>query len=717
MGFRKASAALALLALAAPSTALADGKPYVDATRGDRPARERTSAQALSRRLGAQAVVDVDNATGTPRVLGRLNGTLTGPSAGSPTAIADAYVRSHLSDLGLTTSDLDTLAKPEAATAPSGITEVRWAQSLDGIPSANTELRVSVTRDGRVLNVLGSPAHAMEVDSTTPSLDAGEAIRAVQDDVGAFKSLSKTKGPSGTTQFTTFRGGSSASLQLLQRSDGTVLVWRVYYDAAPAEVYDAIVDARTGDVLKRANITKSISNGLVWQRYAVVGAQQLVDIGNGGAWLSDSATTLNGPNVHAWSDLADGDGDGDPDHNPVDPGEEIDRSGGAFAFTFQNAGGCPNDHACGWSGGNTWTTNRAQTTVQAFYFANKFHDHLAAAPIGFTAGFENGDKLLLQTDDGANGTGGTPDARHRNNANMSTPREGQSATMQMYLFTGLGFRNVSGSDDAAIVYHEYTHGLSSRLVKDGSGAGAVNSPQAGAMGEAWSDWYATDFLVNEGVEADTGADGELDMGAGTDSVAHNLRSEPIDCALHSATTACRGVFLRGGYTYGDFGKIARTGPEVHADGEIWAQTLWDIRKTLGSALAEQLITDGMRLSPPEPSFLDERNAIMQADINLGGAHLTQLWTVFANRGMGYFAGTFDGSDTSPTEDTTMPPPANTPTGSITGTVINAETGGPLASAKVGIAGLTSGVYNFSATTDLNGNYRINGVPEGFYPRL
>src|SRR3954469_16929277 len=105
MGFRKASAALALLALAAPATALADGKPYVDATRGDRPARERTSAQALTKRLGAQAVVDVDNATGTPRVLAKLDGTLTGPSSGSPEEIADAYVRAHLPELGLTSAD------------------------------------------------------------------------------------------------------------------------------------------------------------------------------------------------------------------------------------------------------------------------------------------------------------------------------------------------------------------------------------------------------------------------------------------------------------------------------------------------------------------------------------------------------------------------------------------------------------------------------------
>ena len=37
----------------------------------------------------------------------------------------------------------------------------------------------------------------------------------------------------------------------------------------------------------------------------------------------------------------------------------------------------------------------------------------------------------------------------------------------------------------------------------------------------------------------------------------------------------------GGYTYADYGNVVG-GPEVHADGEIWAQTLWDLRDRLGS---------------------------------------------------------------------------------------------------------------------------------------
>ncbi len=52
---------------------------------------------------------------------------------------------------------------------------------------------------------------------------------------------------------------------------------------------------------------------------------------------------------------------------------------------------------------------------------------------------------------------------------------------------------------------------------------------------------------------------------------------------------------------------------MHASGEVWAQTLWDLRRRFGHAKADMLITRGMELSPPEPSMLDMRNAILQAD--------------------------------------------------------------------------------------------------------
>ena len=86
-------------------------------------------------------------------------------------------------------------------------------------------------------------------------------------------------------------------------------------------------------------------------------------------------------------------------------------------------------------------------------------------------------------------------------------------------------------------------------------------------------------------------------------------------------------------------------------------------------MAETLVTDGMRLSPPEPSMLDMRNAILSADqADFGGANEADIWEVFRARGMGYFAGVVDGDDTDPIEDFTPTPVDGGPTGTVTGVV-------------------------------------------------
>ena len=67
-------------------------------------------------------------------------------------------MRANLAALGLDEGDLDTLREPSTSSS-GGVTTVRWRQAVDGIPAADSELRVNVTRDGRVLSVLGAPAH------------------------------------------------------------------------------------------------------------------------------------------------------------------------------------------------------------------------------------------------------------------------------------------------------------------------------------------------------------------------------------------------------------------------------------------------------------------------------------------------------------------------------------------------------------------------------
>ncbi len=71
---------------------------------------------------------------------------------------------------------------------------------------------------------------------------------------------------------------------------------------------------------------------------------------------------------------------------------------------------------------------------------------------------------------------------------------------------------------------------------------------------------------------------------------------------------------------------------------------------MGSDTAQALITEGMRMAPPEPSFLDMRNAILAAETGLPGDHRNAVWTVFARRGMGYWAHADGAGDVDPDED-------------------------------------------------------------------
>ncbi len=86
--------------------------------------------------------------------------------------------------------------------------------------------------------------------------------------------------------------------------------------------------------------------------------------------------------------------------------------------------------------------------------------------------------------------------------------------MQMYLFGRGRYGRYDGAMDASMVYHEYAHGLSERLVTDAQGFGALIGAQPGAIAEGTSDFYAMDYLAQTepGLVPDGGAQGEVRVG-------------------------------------------------------------------------------------------------------------------------------------------------------------------------------------------------------------
>ena len=113
----------ALLAVAAPASSAghaARGRGQLSRTRVNFDIRARGGAAMapsartararieLAHRLGTQGVIQSDPLTGTLRMVGRLDGYLTGRSTRPAKTVAIGYVRSSLAAFGLTKADLRT---------------------------------------------------------------------------------------------------------------------------------------------------------------------------------------------------------------------------------------------------------------------------------------------------------------------------------------------------------------------------------------------------------------------------------------------------------------------------------------------------------------------------------------------------------------------------------------------------------------------------------
>ncbi len=247
----------------------------------------------------------------------------------------------------------------------------------------------------------------------------------------------------------------------------------------------------------------------------------------------------------------------------------------------------------------------------------------------------------------------------RDNANQITLQDGIPGITNQYLFQPIAAAFYSpcadGGLDMSIIGHEYTHAISNRMI--GGPDEGITSEQGGAMGESWGDLVAAEYLISHGYP--TGANPWAVGPYATGNRAAGIRDYPIN---------------RNPLQYGDYG-FDSTGPEVHADGEIWNGVQYDVRRALvrryadrfpagderlqrrcasGTATSSplpaercpgnrrwvQLVFDSFLLQQGATSMLDARDAMLAADrMRFGGANQRTLWTAFARRGMGVDART------------------------------------------------------------------------------
>jgi hypothetical protein len=505
--------------------------------------------------------------------------------------------------------------------------------------------------------------------------------------------------------------------------------WLTYTETGSVAAYEHVIDAATGATLYRRSTVNFDGSGDAYVHENYPGANgdtsggrphhvDLIKLG----YLKPAANFPKGKYVTAWPDLND---DNKRQKSETTALPKSRRQAWQMRLKpFKTASPdeltCTRNYICSWdpTKARSWRKNMAHDALEGLYLTSRFSEYLAKAPYGFNRASGNftrgdGDPVDLNGIDGANTDHGLPDGNHVNNANFSTPPDGRRPRMQMYLNYS-PYLAASSSDDFPTLGHEFTHGVSNRLVVNSNNHSTLHSFQAGGMGEGWGDFYALEYLVTRGYATNTAEPGELtlDLYLGKNQ-AGITRTEALDCGVDDTSNQC--IQLDGdpgGYTYDDVGD-GQLGTAVHDAGEAWSQTLWDIREELGHRVTMGIVTEGMRLSANNPSMLDMRDAILAADEHMyGGAHYDELWAAFAARGMGFYAGSDGGNDAAPAADFSVPPPAGTPPGSITGTVTDTA-GNPVPGAVVRVKGRSE----LSDVADANGDYEITGVPQGTWPAV
>ncbi len=526
-----------------------------------RPARRLDGQRRLRRALGRAGTLRISPDTGTPSLVARRGGFLTGRRGGSARSIALGYLRDNSAAFGLDADDLRSLRVYRSYRTRRGLRHVELHQYHRGVPAYDNVIRANV-QGGRLVSVSGAPKPDLEVPSTEPRLSAVDAARRALADVGVRRPVTQLR-QRGASRATRLSGGDRANLSLFagRRRHPVGL------EPVPAHRPRVGVPQRGGRPHRRraqahqhggarpgARLRPSAHDRQRGRHHAHRVHHRARIPGS-----SSPYSVLRGDNAHVYSDQDDDTyyvcgsedcfaagqagsrrcaGDrararalGPPRRSGTSPRcptrPPVPTHARPLAAPGTRRGSRPPSppgttgrptapspaRSCSGSSTTSTTTSRPTTGVQFDDSSGNFEEVSDPGAVG-------GDAVRAQADDGASTQSANfPDAAHRNNANMITPPELDSngdpepyraPQMQMYLFGGSA-HDVNGTDDAEIVYHEYTHGLSNRLV-DPAGTGGLFTAQGGAMGEAWSDWYAADYLDRAGPRRGRAGRGGPDRG-------------------------------------------------------------------------------------------------------------------------------------------------------------------------------------------------------------
>ncbi len=636
----------------------------------------------------------------TPNVSEQNIRWLTAPTtANRATALRD-FIKGYNELIGLTDEQIDTLRTAANYVNPDGnLSFVRLEQEINGIPVFRGEMTAGFRNNGQMIRVVNNLAPGMEYGRLSANFgDPLDAVTtAAKHTNHELRAEDVTRNDAESTDLRVVFGGgdwaTTAEKMYFPTEPGVavpswrVLIWR------PVNAYYVIVDAQSGVVLWHKNISDDQTQAATYQIYgnsnAYINAADHAaplspgpndpGLGTQGALLTRTNVTLignegaNSFNNNGWVTDATNITDGNANEAGIDRvspnGVDAPMVGApnrVFDSTWNPPPGSP-------APGDDPLTAQAQrgAVIQMFYLMNLYHDEL------YKRGFNEPARNFQHDNFGRGGIGADrvssegQDSSGTNNANFSTPADGGRGRMQMFLWTG-PTPDRDGTADAAIVIHEVTHGTSNRTHGNGSGLGN----QGGMMGEGWGDWYAHTMTAEptDPINAVYGLGGYslLDLGGpwtanhyygirrfptavkaftgGPNNLPHNPLTfghinTGCDTTLGTPTTAVSSAYPRNP-------KIATSGScsQVHNAGEIWKSALWEVRALMiarlgfavGTTRVLDVVTNGMKTAPLNPTMLQERDAIVAiaAAIPLGPettADADDVREGFRIRGMGCFA--------------------------------------------------------------------------------
>jgi extracellular elastinolytic metalloproteinase len=574
---------------------------------------------------------------------------LTGPSRLTPREISRDFLRTQAPQQQIAASDIDAAyIDREYRTAHNGVTHLLYRQQFQGLDVDNAEWVVNIDSEGQVINAGGTlsrgPRDSVPAPDSIPAMSSiRAAARAVNAETAArFSPIENGPRPRG-------KGVRFAGSSFPGDIDAIPVWWSVKGELRPAwkfGIFDTdgitrwsiVVDGETRKVLSKVNLTmrQSGPRGMVYDQGSpqpnpkpgtagpvpppVVQRTLQSFAGDPAAspkgWVTGNETAGN--NVVAGTNVT---GSLCPSSlNCLNRPQTTVAADGNFTFPIDLAANP--------------TLSPDASTVNLFYWANKAHDWFyllgfdeAAGNFqvdNFNRGGQGGDPMYAYSLFGS-GFSSRPELNNAFYTALGDHSDGTQALIAFFLETANGLYYDNALDGPTIV-HEYTHGISDRLVRNHRAG-----HQGRSMSEGWSDFFAIEFLTPEGAPAD----GIYPFSEYSDQVFNlGIRTRPYSTRMDINPL-----------TFAHLGHVIFE-PEVHADGEIWFEALWEIRANLIQQFGEKegrrrtrlLVIDGMKLTSPAPSMIDARDAILLADqVDFKGASQQQIWAGFAKRGLGVLA--------------------------------------------------------------------------------